>query len=268
MTVPKPLENKRILLACSPQKMASLSARLREMGAEILEWPVLAVQEIEDNAELERALGRLDGYDWIFFTSAYAVEIFARRLAASGLGPGLQPKAQICAVGPATAREAERWGLRVSLVPDRFSAEGLIEAIDLRSGGRHGLSGARVLYPRAEQARELLAEALSAAGALVDAIPVYRTFRGSIDPVAVEDIKRKVPNLLVFTSSAAVRNFAEILGDAAAGMLRRCAVSVLGPVTAGTVQAYGKSPEIVPAQNTVDSLCDAIRDWATLPAYS
>jgi uroporphyrinogen III methyltransferase/synthase len=259
----KPLQNKKILIACSAKKMVELISGLEAMGGTILSLPVLAIQELEDKRTLDEALEFLERYSWIIFTSAYGVTFFAQRLNERGRAvPKSGPK--ICAVGPPTARAAEECGFEVALVPRKFVAEGIIDALESYYGELNRLSGERILLPRALQARDVLPKALAAAGAEVDVVPCYRTVQGDIDPDAIRALQQFVPDLMVFTSSSAVRNFVEIAGqDVALRMMREAAVSVIGPITANTVESYGKQPDLVPRENTIASLIEAIRDWAS-----
>jgi uroporphyrinogen III methyltransferase/synthase len=258
----KQLQNKKVLVACSEKKMAELVSGLEEMGGTVLSLPVIAVQDIEDKRVLDDALESLERYSWIIFTSAYGVAFFAQRLNERGLAIP-RGRLKICAVGPATARAAEESGFEVALIPHKFVAEGIIEELESYYGELSRLSGKRILLPRALQARDVLPDALAAAGAEVDIVPCYRTVQGEIDTHALRALQQFIPDLMVFTSSSAVRSFIEMAGqDIALRMMREAAVSVIGPITASTVESYGKLPEIVPKENTIASLIEAIEEWA------
>jgi len=117
-----------------------------------------------------------------------------------------------------------------------------------------------MLLPRAQEGRELLPEALSAAGARVDVVPCYKTVRAQIDGGVLRQMKENKPDLAVFTSSSTIRNLMEILGrQEGEKLLLHSAVAVIGPVTGQTAASFGKSPEIVPKENTVKALIEAIR---------
>jgi uroporphyrinogen III methyltransferase/synthase len=256
----KQLKNKKILIACSAKKMVELMSGLEAMGGIVLPLPVISVRDVEVKSVLDGALESLERYSWIIFTSAYGVTFFAQRMKERALAFPEGPK--ICAVGPATARAVEECGFDVALIPHKFVAEGIIEELKTYYRELNRLAGKRILLPRALQARDVLPDALAAAGAQVDVVPCYETVQGEISPDAVRALQQFIPDLMVFTSSSAVRNFVEIAGqDVALKMMREAAVSVIGPVTASTVESYGKLPEIVPKENTIASLLEAIRDW-------
>ena len=252
----KPLRNRTILVACSAAKMVELTARLQEAGGEVIPFPVIEVQELEDKQPLDQALDSLHEYSWVIFTSGHGVRYFMRRL--NDRKPD-RPMPKICAIGPATARALAEFGHRAALIPEQFIAEGVLEALAQRSGGLPGLAGQRILIPRAREGRELLPDALSAAGARVDVVPCYRTVQAEIDENRIRQIRDTRPDLIVFTSSSTVRNMVDILGqEDGKKKLLESVVAVLGPVTGRTVESFGKRADIIPRENTIVSLVEEI----------
>ncbi len=258
----KPLLNRTILVACSAKKMIELVSGLEAMGGSVLPFPVIEVQAIKDRHSLDQALASLHEYSWIIFTSAYGVMFFMARLNERGISTDIESMPKICAIGPATAAAIREFGYEPALIPTRFVAEGVLEALEIFHGGLRHLAGCRILLPRAKDARELLPEALTAAGARVDAIPCYQTVRAEIDKDTVWRLREKKPDLAVFTSSSTIRNLFDILGqEDAKRTLMDSTVAVLGPITGRTAESFGKLPEIIPDQNTVTGLIEAIRKY-------
>ena len=136
---------------------------LRAAGFEPIYFPVIEIRPIENNAELDQALGNLASYDWIVFTSVNAVEVFFDRL--TGSGP---PCHAIAAIGPKTAEALHACGVTLDFVPEEYVAEAILPGLgDLR--------GKWVLLPRAEIARKALPEAIVKAGGIAHEIAVYKT---------------------------------------------------------------------------------------------
>jgi uroporphyrinogen III methyltransferase/synthase len=257
-----PLQGRSVAVACSPEKSARLLEGLREMGARVERLPVIAIHELEDQGALDAALLNRDCYSWIIFTSSYGALVFARRMQAMGLAGELARLKNICAVGPGTAATLRESGMNVSLIPDEFVAEGVLHSLASRHGGLQGLAGLRILLPRAREARDVLPRELTAAGARVDVIPCYETVRGKIDPATRSNLLAHPPDLLVFTSSSTVRNFVGILGRESAGsLLTRAVVASLGPITADSLKSYGKEAEVLPHENSIPALLEAIRAY-------
>ncbi len=255
----RPLEGKRAVAACSALKAEKLAAGLNELGAEVFIFQAIEVRELTDNASLNSALMKLHEYAWIIFTSVHAVRVVSRRMKALGLEGQRIIHGQICAVGPATAAALREDGFTVALVPKDHAAEGIVEAFAGRPEGLRGVQGKKVLLPRAREARDVLPEALTAAGASVDIIPCYETVIGHPDEKLLSALRGGAPDLLVFTSSSTVTNFIEILGeDAARPVLSKACVAALGPVVAGTLVSFGRKPDILPRTSTIENLLESI----------
>ncbi len=239
--------------------MVELATGLEAIGGNVLRFPAIEAQAVEDKHLLDNALASLGDYDWIIFTSTYGVSFFMKRLNERGIAAEM-PK--ICAIGPATAGALAEFGHEAALIPNQFVAEGVLEALETYHGGLQHLSGLRILLPRAKEARELLPEALTAAGAHVDVVPCYQTVRPEMDKDIVQKLRQRKPELIVFTSSSAVKNLIDILGQQdGKRMLLESTVAVLGPITGKTAESYGKRAEIVPGESTVAALLKAIGEY-------
>jgi len=166
---------------------------------------------------------------------------------------------QLCAVGSGTAERLASYGLKVDLVPEEFRAEAVVAAL-ARSGS---LDAARVLLPRSDIGREVIAEQLRAAGALVTDVVAYRTVLEETQREGDPDIYGMLLegriDVVTFTSASAVRNFIKIFGsDPAADLLRRTTVAAIGPVTAEAARQFGIEVTVQPAAYTIPGLVDAI----------
>src|SRR5205807_2553308 len=126
-------------------------------GAEVIEFPSIRVAPLDDYAAVDRAIERLGEYRWLVFTSQNGVAAFVDRLRASGRGVAELGRVRLGAIGPATAHALERHGHPPAVSPDRFVAEALVEAM-----AREDLRGARVLLPRALDARAVLPDGVRA----------------------------------------------------------------------------------------------------------
>jgi uroporphyrinogen III methyltransferase/synthase len=258
----KPLRDKTVLVACSAKKMSVLADGLRALGARVLLFPIIEIRDIEDKSRMNEALASLNQYAWIVFTSAHGVTRFAHQFHQRRIRREILNDVKICAIGPATAKSLQENGFRVDLVPERFVAEGVIEALETCSGGLRSLSGRRILIPRAKEARDVLPNALAAAGASVDIVVCYQTVKAEVSDEEIRRFTDETPDLLVFTSSSTVKNTMEVLGyDAGKKLLEKSAVAAIGPITADTVESFDKSVEIIPKESTIASLIRAIEEY-------
>lgn len=255
----RPLFGRRVLVTRTREQAGALAALLAEAGADIVECPAIALVPPDSPRELDRALERLDAYDWLVLTSANGVERFVAALLASGRDLRALHGARIAAIGPETARALERRLLRADLVPEDFRAEGLLAA--LRAAG--DVRGKRFLLPRAAGARRVLPDELRGAGAHVDEVVTYR----SVVPEESIALLRGVldehpPDVLTFTSSSTVTHFLELLdrADPARGRERiaSAGVACIGPITAATAAERGLKVDAVPASYTIPALAAAV----------
>lgn len=240
------LFGKRIVVTRAREQASELSARLRALGAEVLELPTIEIRPAQDRGPLEAALARLETYDWLIFTSANGVRHFAERLG------GRQFRARVCAIGPATRRAAEERGWTVSLMPEEYVAESLVAAF-----AGEDLGGKRMLLPRAAAARDVVPAELTRRGAHVDVVEVYRTAVPAEAPALAEMIfgGARKPDWITFTSSSTVTHFVQVAGAAALEGVR---VASIGPVTSATARRYGLEVTVEAETFTLDGLVAAI----------
>jgi uroporphyrinogen III methyltransferase/synthase len=254
----RPLFGRRIVVTRSREQAGELVDMLEERGAEVIQAPTIRIAPVEDLAALDRACEEAGGYDWIVFTSSNAVDYFIQRVLANGDIRDLKG-VRLCAIGPSTAQRVSRYGVRVDLTPDEAKSEAVIDAL-LAAGS---LKGTRVLLPRADIAREVIADHLREAGAEVTEVAAYRTMLGSTERDGDHDIYRMLLDrqidAVTFTSASTVKNFAKIFGEEqAADLLRTTVVASIGPVTAEAAQQLGIETTVMPARYTVPDLVDAL----------
>ena len=255
----RPLFGKRVLVTRPREQAGELCDALALLGAEPIEAPMIRIAPPEDIAPLQTAVSRASEFDWIVFTSGNAVQIFMETLLAGNQDVRALKGPKLCTVGTSTAEKLTTFGIKVDLVPAEFRAEGLVQAL----AAQGSLQGARVLFPRGDIAREVVAEELRNEGAEVTEVIAYRTIIEDLQREGEPDIygmllERKI-DVVTFTSGSAVRNFAKVFGEEqAADLLRNTEVAVIGPVTAHAAQQLGIRASIQPAAYSVSALVDAI----------
>lgn len=252
----RPLFGKRVLMTRAKEQAGELAVRLAGYGAEPIEAPTITIAPPLDWTPVDHAISEIGTYDWIIFTSVNGVSRFMTRLFAQGLDSRCLAGRRLCCIGPRTAQELERFGVRADVVPAEYQAEGVLAALSGRD-----VKNSRILIPRAEVARELLPDELRAAGAQVDVIPVYRTLTPDWDSDGWrQELMDHRVHVVTFTSSSTVRNFVTMLGgaDAVKPLLRSVVIACIGPITAKTAEEYGLTVSIMPSENTIPALVDAI----------
>jgi uroporphyrinogen III methyltransferase/synthase len=252
------LSGRRIVVTRSHEQAAELIDMLEERGAEAIPAHAIRIAPPEDPGPLEAACGQAGSYNWIVFTSANAVDHFMTQLLAIGDVRVLHG-VRLCAVGPSTGSRLQRYGLRIDLMPAEYRADAVVES--LKASG--SLKGQRILLPRADIARERLAEELREAGAEVADVVAYRTVPGGSERGHDHDIYRMLLDrqidAVTFASASAVRNFVAMIGrEQAADLLRTTVVASIGPVTAEAAQQLGIATNVMPERYTIPDLVDAL----------
>ncbi len=249
-----PLFGKRIVITRAAAQAGTLGHQLHELGADVVELPVIAFAPPLDTAPLDAALANLTAYDWLIFTSANGVRYFLDRLDQSPSDlRGL--RAKLCAIGPATARELQALHLKVDVMPEEYVAESLVAAMS-----RETLAGKHVLIPRAAVARDVVPIELRKLGAHVDVVETYRT----VVPVASELLAKELfgagkPDWITFTSSSTVKNFLALVGAEA---LLDVNIASIGPVTSATAKMHGLDVTVEAQPHTIEGLVEAILNYS------
>ncbi len=255
----RPLFGKRVLVTRPRQQAAELVDRLESMGAHAIEAPMIRIVAPEDFGPLDDACARVGEFDWIVFSSANAVDSFMERLLAGPQDLRALHGVKLCAVGPATAERLAPYRLKIDLVPAEYRAESVLRA--LADAGT--IRGAKILLPKGDIGREVVADELKKHGADVTAVIAYRTVVAEAEREGEPDIYRMLLDrridVVTFTSPSAVRNFVRVLGaEPAADLLRTTVVASIGPVTAEAAALHNIETTIMPAQYSVPALVDAI----------
>ncbi len=243
----KPLAGRRVVVTRPRPQASQFREWLEAQGAEAVSFPAIRIVPPPDPTPLARAAADVRSFDWLVFTSVNGVERFWGALEAAGLGAGALAGARVAAIGPATAAALRERGVRVDVVPERYVAESVVDA--LAAAGN--LRARRVLLPRAAGAREVLPERLTQLGALVTEVEAYRAVA---DSGQTTDLRERLASgtidAVTFTSSSTVRSFVEAVGCELGG----AAVACIGPVTAATARELGLPVTVVAAEHTIPGL--------------
>ncbi len=260
---------------------------LEELGAEVIQFPTIEIVPPENWDELDRAIDKMESYDWLIFTSSNGVKYFFSRLFEKGRDIRELKGLKICAIGEKTAASIGKFGIRIDLVPESFNAESLIEAFikevrspksaeEQKSRRAKGIQtaepptpqpelfkGIRFLLPRAEVAREIFPDKVRELGGTIDVPVAYRAVKPDMHGKRLRRfLKEGRITIATFTSAATFNNFREILREEADELLKGVAIAVIGPVTARAIEKAGLKVQIMPKESTVEAMAEEIIKWA------
>ena len=230
----RPLHGRTIAVTRARAQASALAARLRDLGAEVVEAPAIRIEPLPAETP------DLAGYDLVAITSPNGAERFLALLRDARELAGIT----VAAIGPGTARALRERGVEPDVVPERAVAEGLVEAL-------RDVPVTRALIARAAEGRDVLPDALRARGAEVDLLPLYETVAEPLDEATAKAAAGA--DYLLFTSASSVRFYA-----AAAGSLSGPRLASIGPATSAALREHGAQPDIEADPHTPDGLIQAL----------
>lgn len=237
----RPLFGLTVAVTRARAQASELASRLRALGAEVIEAPAIRINPLDGPAP------DLADYELVCLTSANGVELLFERLGAAGLDARAFAGARVAAIGPGTAAALGRHGIRADVVPERFLAEGLLEALAA------GEPVSRVLVARAAEGRDVLPESLRARGAEVDVVALYETVAEPLGDEQLAALERA--DYVTFTSSSTV---AFLLEAVRAPRLENARLVSIGPVTSSALRERGLEPDVEASQHDIDGLVEAL----------
>ena len=239
---PLPLGGRTVAVTRARTQASGLAQRLRKLGAHVVQAPVIRTRPLEGPP--------LDPtpYDLICLSSPNGVECLFERIAAGGLDTRALARTHMAAIGPSTARALAEHGIAADVVPERFVAESLVEALA-------ELPIRRALVARAREARDVLPNALSARGVEVSVLALYETIAEPLSPWSLAAAREA--DYITFTSSSTVRFFLEAAGGSA-GLSPHTRIVSIGPVTSATLREHGLDPHVVARRHDIEGVVEAL----------
>jgi uroporphyrinogen III methyltransferase/synthase len=244
------LSGVKIVVTRARDQATKLADELEALGAEIIEFPCIEIHSTVEPLQLDPT-----EFDWIIFTSANAVWCLYEKMEMAGQAFDFR-KVKLCAVGPSTSDALEDLGLDVNLIPEVYTAEGIIN--DLTD-----TLGKKILLPQGDIARPFLAETLEQAGAIVTPLVVYETRCPEANSALADEVLNKMPNWITLTSGSTARNFVDLMGAEHMKELKAHAqFASIGPQTSKEAEEAGLSIAVQPKQHDVEGLVAAISNYS------
>jgi uroporphyrinogen III methyltransferase/synthase len=255
------LFGRRIIVTRAEHQAAELTDRLRALGALPIQLPAITIAPPEDEEGAQNAVSSISAYDIVVFTSPNGVSAFFERLAGQGLDSRTLGGLTVAAMGPGTARALKGFGITADIVPDRFIAEALAEAIIAAGAG-----GRNVLLFRAQDARDVLPRLLTEAGAAVSDVAAYRSVAPDISD---EEFSRAFEDadLVAFTSGSTATNLGAILAEKRKkGTVDFSTLTIpgavsIGPITTEAAARAGFSVVAEASEYTIEGVVNALINY-------
>lgn len=248
-----PLSGYKVLVTRPRELVSSMAAKLRLMGAEVLELPAIRTAALADQSRLYEAFECLEQYQWIVFTSPTGVRIFFEEMRKSGVDIRRMGAAKFAVVGSGTRKALEERGFFADLIPEVYDGESLgRELCRVCTGDEH------ILIPRAKIGNQELIEALKKKpGLVLDDVATYDTF---YEEQEVIDQKKEFESgeidCAVFTSASTVKGFVEATPGLDYSKVR---AACIGKQTKAAADAFGMETYMA-KRATIDSVLELVTE--------
>jgi uroporphyrinogen III methyltransferase/synthase len=244
----RPLHGRKVVVTRARAQASGLSRALCLLGAEVVELPAIRIVPRTESGEVRRAVAEIEAYSLVCLTSPNGVRLLFEALRAAGRDARALAGATVATIGPGTAAALAEHGIEADVVPERFVAEALLDAL-----ARIEVDGRRVLLARADEARDVLPDGLRERGAEVDDVAIYETTREAPAPEALAAAVDA--DYVTFTSSSTVGNLSDAMGGRFPNGAR---VISIGPVTSDAARDAGLTVDVEAERHDIDGLIAAL----------
>lgn len=255
------IEQKRIVLTKERAGIEDAIIPLEDLGAEIIFFPTIKIVPLADYSKTDKYLLNLEYYNYLILTSVNAVEMFFDRIDKLGI-PLNRLTQSIAAIGIKTGDMCKEYGLNVNLIPDEFSAEGMVKLFSVEK-----ITGQKILIPASSLSRDYLQKNLTDLGNEVDAVPIYdvEIIDSEESRETIEYLKNEKADLFAFTSPSNYKNFCLLLKLVnPASYFENVDVAAIGSVTQKAIENNGVKVSIIPNEFTIESLVKKIVEYYSL----
>ena len=247
-----------IVAITRPKDRSRVACRIvEELGGQYVLAPTLDLKPV-NTASLKNLIANKDSLDWIVFTSP--TTITSLNLFYPDFLKNLECKVGV--IGNKTGKLAMDNGVNVDLIPEDFTAEGLIEEFEKRN-----ITNQTIGIPRTASARAILPEGLEKLNNKVILAEAYKSLF-PMDEEKINDLIAKIENneidAITFTSPLTVTNFFKIANnkEKLASLLSNNLLTVcIGPITGKILDQYNVN-YIYPDTYTVRDMMELLfKTW-------
>ncbi|MDX2108830.1 MAG: uroporphyrinogen-III synthase [Verrucomicrobiota bacterium] len=253
---PGPLAGKRIVLTRARSQNVELASRLTDVGAEVIEIPLIEIQPEKSPEHLADVFAEIGAYEWIVFTSTNGVKFFFAHFFRVFEDIRALGMMRIAAVGPATAEAVRHFHLKVDVTPPEAQAESLCESMEKEQS----LDNLRVLVITGNLNKDTVVRRLEAVDAIVDVLQVYHTELTDLSQdTDAKDFRTHGADAILFASGSAAQSFAS---QAAALQLhpgaKKPQACSIGPGTSAVMKKVGIPVDIEASEHNLDGIIAAL----------
>ncbi|MGB9979608.1 uroporphyrinogen-III synthase [Methanobacterium sp.] len=257
----KGLEGKKIVITRPAERAKDSVELVKSYGAIPIVTPTIELKDSKPE-EVLKLCKMINELDWLIFTSPRAIKSFFKHCSLEGA-----ENLKIATIGPKTEEVLNQYNVKADLIPDNYTAEGLLEAFD-----RFDVKDMKMGLPRTMVARYTLPHGLEERGAQVFLADAYKSEMPD-DKSKIYDlidcILNKEIDIIMFTSPLTVKNLIKVAKDKNKAEIinifrnNDVLVAAIGPITKKVLDAHKINPimpEVYTFKNMLDKLVDVISE--------
>jgi uroporphyrinogen-III synthase len=250
----QPLAGRGIVVTRPALQSAHLAELIRAAGGNPILFPAIEIVAVDDPQSLIALSDRLDEFELAIFISPSAVNMALSVIRARR---GLPPHLKLAAIGPGGVRELGNFGLTGVIAPGmRFDSEALLDLPEMRD-----VAGRRIVIFRGDGGREMLGDTLTARGARIEYAECYRRVRPQADAAPLLLAwERAGLHAAVVTSSEALRNLFDLVGECGQPRLRKTPLFVSHPRIEQAARTLGVATVVLTGQGD-EGLLRGMTQW-------
>lgn len=249
----RPLEGKGIMFTRAASSQYAAVQMLRQLGAEVLDVPVVKTVARQNDPEIDRALTDIANYDCIAFTSALGVEIFFEAMYKKGMDVRTLSRHVLAAASKTVIKALRAKGVVADVTPEKTGGGKLAEIL-VKSGLKEN---AKILLPRSSAADNALPESMKKAGFIPFSLSVYDSVPTDLSWLQVK-LNNWRPDAVAFLSGTgvdAIKKAAPQLFEGDNQPIWAC----VGHKTAESLKKHGIEADVLPKIPDVDALAEVVK---------
>ncbi|MBR1388813.1 MAG: uroporphyrinogen-III synthase [Prevotella sp.] len=176
--------------------MRTLFTGLTPPDTDCIHTPLIEIAPVDDDTALRSVLSCLADYDYLLFTSRFAVSVVVQYTAV------LPQFTKVVSIGPTTTAALQAAGLTGIAQAERDNSYGVIDWFSRQSRGK-------VLIPRSNIALNIIPDGLWRLGFEVDTVTAYQNRM----PQHPQKVDLREIDRIVFTSPSTIDNFIRLYGS-------------------------------------------------------
>lgn len=253
----KGLEGKKIVITRPAERAQDSVEMVKSYGAIPIVTPTIELKDSKPE-EMIKLCNVLNELDWLVFTSPRAIESFFKYCNLENV-----PDLKVAVIGPKTGEALHKYGIKADLIPEDYTAEGLLEAFE-----KFDVKGMKIGLPRTMVARYTLPHGLQHRGAEVILADAYKSEmpddKSKIYELIDDILKRKI-DIIMFTSPLTVKNLIKTAKEEGKGEIvdilrnKEVIVAAIGPITKKVLDAYEIKP-VMPDAYTFKDMLDKLAE--------